>query len=371
MRRRLASALVAVLAGTAGLAACGAPPTTLADEAADPDVAVDAGIYLLHATNTPHGNVPTWTSTDLATWRFAGDALPTLPRWAEPGWTWAPSAARRPDGRWVLFFSAAVRGHRTPNGQPLKCLGVASSASSRGPFVASAAQDAAPLLCQASLGGDIDPSVYLAPSGAAYLVSKVDGNSAGRPTTIENRRLAADYQSFAPGVPTRLLTSSPTGWEHGIVEGPDLVRTADGLHLLYSGGDYASAAYGQGQATCVATGLPCARSGLLLDPATAGNGAGGAAAFVDRTGVPRLAWHAYLTSGSARRSLLLGTLRPTSAGRLSVTVGLGTGVGAGVGTGVTAPVVPGTASQRVRPAGVPLPVPASAPLTVPQAHGRG
>src|ERR1700712_4406439 len=155
MRRRFAVALLALVLP---LAACTLPnATTLASDAADPDIAWDGAGYVLHTTNTPYGNVPTWTSSDLGGWTFAGDALPRLPAWAEPGWTWAPSVIRRDDGTWFLYFSAAVRGRKTANGEPLKCIGVASARSASGPFTVVKELDRAPLLCDSFIGGGTRP----------------------------------------------------------------------------------------------------------------------------------------------------------------------------------------------------------------------
>jgi beta-xylosidase len=120
MRRR-ALVLAVLSALLLGLAACDLPNrAVLTSDAPDPDIAWDGQQYVLHTTNSTYGNVPTWTSTDLANWTYRGDALPTLPAWADSGWTWAPTSIRRADGKWFLYFSAAVRGQRTPAGEPVK-----------------------------------------------------------------------------------------------------------------------------------------------------------------------------------------------------------------------------------------------------------
>src|SRR5947209_4198080 len=125
--------LVSVLAAAVPFAGCTLPNATrLAADAADPSVRWDGARYVLQTTNNAYGNVPTWTSSDLGTWKFSGDALPKLPAWAQPGWTWAPTSIRRNDGTWFLYFSAAVRGRTTANGQPLKCIGVASAPTAAG-----------------------------------------------------------------------------------------------------------------------------------------------------------------------------------------------------------------------------------------------
>lgn len=361
--RHLTAISLALAVSSVGLTACTLPnATSLAADVADPDVTWDGSRYVLHATNTAHGNVPTWTSPDLSTWAFAGDALPTLPKWAEPGWTWAPSSIRRSDGKWFLYFSAAVRGRRTANGQPLKCIGVASGPGAAGPFRVVPERDAAPLLCQPSIGGDIDPSTFRDATGPATLVTKVDGNSMARPTKLESRRLAWNLWSFAPDrKPTTALASTIGTWEQQVVEGPDLVRLGGRLHLLYSGGDFAKTTYGEGQASCATPTATCVRSGRLLNDPSFGSGAGGASAFSSRTGGGVLAWHAYTTPDSTKRSLLLGTLASTPAGPL--TVG-GSPVPAAAGTSRT------PAQRASAPAQAQLTVPNGQPITVPNAHTR-
>jgi hypothetical protein len=363
VRRLLLASLAAVAVPLAG---CTLPNASrLATDAADPSVRWDGTQYVLQTTNNAYGNVPTWTSPDLGTWTFAGDALPTLPSWAQPGWTWAPTSIQRSDGKWFLFFSAAMRGRTTANGEPLKCIGVASAASAAGPFTVVKERDAAPLLCEPELGGTIDPSAFrMNGNGNVYLVTKADGNSSALPTRIENRRLAANLWSLAPMAPTVLLKSTTGTWEEQVIEGPDLTITAGNkLHLIYSGGDFAKPTYGEGQAQCASTSRTCVRNGRLINGSTYGTGAGGASTFRSPTGALLLAWHAYTTAGSTQRSLLLGTMAVDRNGVLSVT-----------GSPVPAAPSGGTAAPAQRAAGVPagtqLTVPADQPITVPNAHTR-
>ncbi len=356
MRRRVAILFVIVL-GLVGPAACAfQTQTSLTADAADPDVTWDGHQYVLHTTNTHYGNVPTWTSPDLANWTFVGDALPTLPAWAEGGYTWAPSSVRRADGTWLLYFSASVRGKRTVNDAPLKCIGVAYAPTATGPFTTVRARNTAPLLCQPSVGGDIDPSVYQAADGRTWLTTKTDGNSSSLPTSIENRRLDSGLWTFT-GAPNTLLKSTIGSWEAQVIEGPDLLSAGGRLHLLYSGGDFSKSTYGEGQALCVSI---CARNGRLLEDPSFGSGGGGASAFSSNTGAPLLAWHAY-KPGTTTRLLSVGTLSWSSGGVLSV-------------TGTPLPSTPSTTSPQQRAAGVPgsveLTVPPNTPITVPNAHTR-
>ena len=358
MRRHLFLLFVLLLA-VGGLAACQLPNrTALSTDAPDPDIIWNGQQYVLHTTNSQFGNVPTWTSTDLAHWTYAGDALPTLPAWADPGWTWAPTSIRRADGKWFLYFSAAVRGQR----KPVKCIGVASAPTAAGPFTVVKERNAAPLLCEQGLGGDIDPSAYRQTVGGnAYLVTKIDGNAVARPTAIQNRRLDPSLWSFAAGLgPTTLLASTIGTWEAQVIEGPDLLFTGGRLHLIYSGGDFAKSSYGEGQALCAATNQRCIRNGRLLEGPAYGSGAGGASAFTSAAGAPLLAWHSY-ASGSSVRLLSIGTLATSSNGVLSV-------------SGSPLPPAGSATAPQQRAAGLPGPiqltVPDNLPITVPNAHVR-
>src|SRR3954463_1353602 len=75
----------------------------------DPNVIDDHGTYVASATNANGPNIQLVTSTDLRTWVLHRDALPSLPAWAVPGRTWAPTIARVGKG-FVLYYTAR---HRT------------------------------------------------------------------------------------------------------------------------------------------------------------------------------------------------------------------------------------------------------------------
>jgi len=72
----------------------------------------------------------------------------------------------------VLYYAARdiAVGHQ--------CLGRAVAASPAGPFIDRSSD---PVVCQASLGGDIDPDVFRDSNGRVYLLWKNDGNCCGVP----------------------------------------------------------------------------------------------------------------------------------------------------------------------------------------------
>lgn len=76
-------------------------------------------------------NVPTFTSTDLTHWRYAGDAFPTKPSWVAPSaGMWAPDVVFR-NGTYYLYYAASDT--TLPGGG--SAVGVATSTSPTGPWV--------------------------------------------------------------------------------------------------------------------------------------------------------------------------------------------------------------------------------------------
>ena len=284
----------------AGLPHVGAAQVVERDDVGDPyvlpaphGVAGDpAARYVLFWTTDWRSNVPTAVSSDLVHWRRVADALPVLPSWATPNrtMTWGPSATAVPGG-YALFFSTqdAATG--------LECLGRAFSTNPAGPF---ADRAAAPLVCQSAQGGDIDPSVTHAGSGLA-LVWKNDGNARKLPTYLWEQSLSADG-SRVVGAAHRLL-GVDAAWEHGIVEGPSLLRDSHGgWWLFFSGGAWQSNTYDTGVAHCATDAGPCtdAAPGPILASAVGAVSPGGLETFVDSSG--RL-WASYSAFPSRPASL--------------------------------------------------------------------
>jgi hypothetical protein len=133
-----------------------------------------------------------------------------------------------------------------------QCIGRATAAKPEGPF-----RDAAstPLICQASLGGSIDPNPFRAADGALYLYWKNDGNCCGKPVHLWGQRLSADGSRLT-GRPVALMTNDRP-WQGNLVEAPEMVAHGSAYVLFYSANDYASAKYGIGYASCSAPLGPC------------------------------------------------------------------------------------------------------------------
>jgi hypothetical protein len=248
----------------------------------DPDVILVGQTYFAYATNSVAGNIQILQSSDLTHWTAVGNALPSLPRWAAPNYTWAPSVAQL-GGRFVLYYAVNLAGSGT------ECISVATASQPQGPY-----HDAStsPLECQPSLGGSIDPSSFIDGDGTPYLLWK----SGGPLSKIWSERLDPSGTAFAGGAaPTALLV--PTrAWEAGTVEAPDMVAVNGRDFLFFSGNDWNSANYAIGGAVCSGPLGPCLDASpkplLASEPGAAGPG--GPSVFSDVSGSYWIAFHAWV-----------------------------------------------------------------------------
>ncbi len=208
----------------------------------------DGDRYLAYATNAGGRNVQVWTSPDLAHWDDAGDALPVLPAWGQPGHTWAPVVLDRPGGPILYYTLREPRSGR-------QAISLATATRAEGPF---ADRSSGPLVFQESDGGSIDPSPFVDVDGTAYLLWKADTNAVGRPSSLWIRPLAPDGLAFA-GPSTRLLQSERR-WEEPLIEAPALVHHDGTYHLFYSANRWESNGYAIGHATALSPVGPFTRS---------------------------------------------------------------------------------------------------------------
>lgn len=238
--------------------------------------------YLVH-TNAGGANVPVLTSPDLVTWTPAGDALPTLPAYADPGRTWAPEVIALAEDRYVMYPTVADRA----SGR--QCIARAVASEPAGPYVDSAA---GPLVCQADLGGSIDASPFRDTDGSLYLLWKNDGNAIGQDTWLWAQRLTADGLGLT-GEPVRLLKQTEP-WEGRVVEGPFLWRQDGRLYLFYAANAYDTADYTEGYAVCDGPLGPCRKG--PGNPVLASKGAAsgpGHASMIVHKGRTWLLYHAW------------------------------------------------------------------------------
>jgi hypothetical protein len=264
-------------------------PVTLAEPAVivtpgqdvpDPFVLAADGQYLMFSSQDGifSPNVPLVASRSLTD--FEGppiDAMPTLPPWAEEGFTWAPDVVKV-GRRYLMWFNAALA---SSGAAATKCIGVASSANPAGPYRSTATR---PLVCQLDHLGSIDPRAFIDPAGRLWLVWKSDDNAdvAGAAhTTIWVQRLSADGLSLV-GQPVALMTAD-LPWEGRIVESPDMVFAAGHYWLFFSGNWYNEPDYAIGVAECAGPEGPCEPTtlGPWLGSNAQGSGPGEESLFFD------------------------------------------------------------------------------------------
>ena len=252
---------------------------------ADPSVIDVRGTYYAYGTNSTAGNIQIMESTDLQNWKKAGDALPTLAPWATAGATWAPAVMHLKHS-YLLYYTAAEAGSR------IQCLSVATAGRPEGPFTD---DSTAPLECQPSLGGSIDPTPYLdGATGRPYLAWKSNGAD-GQPATIWAQALDSQGTELTGAGPTALFRASQS-WEGGVVEAPSMVAVDGAYDLFYSANDWDSADYAVGVARCAGVLGPCTKplAGPLLASQATFEGPGGAAVFTDGQGQLEMAFQAWL-----------------------------------------------------------------------------
>ena len=218
------------------------------------------GSFIAYATNDGI-NLPIITSRDLVNWSPVMDpaaptkrldGMPTLAPWVKEGFTWAPEVMQV-GGKYILYYTA---NHRQ---QDKQCLGAAVADKPTGPFVDTSAQ---PLVCQFELGGSIDANPFRDKDGKLYLYWKADGNRIGKPSSLWGQEMRADGLAVV-GQPVDLGLGDKEEWKQRVIEAPTMIRTPDGLAMLYSGGyfgwnpDQRLSPYAMGWALCSGPLGPC------------------------------------------------------------------------------------------------------------------
>ncbi len=249
----------------------------------DPDVIAVGSTYYAYATNSVVGNIQIAESSNLTQWTAVGNALPALPAWASSHYTWAPAVADIA-GTFVLYYAADLKN------SAVECISVATSSQPLGPFVD---HSTAPLECQPSLGGSIDPASFVAANGTPYLLWKSGGAGSSK---IWSEPLDPTGTAVAAGANPTLLLVPGQPWEAGTVEAPDLVDAGGRDLLFFSGNDWDSASYAVGVASCAGPLGPCANAtaGPILSSGPGVAGPGGESVFTDTSGGWWIAFDAWV-----------------------------------------------------------------------------
>lgn len=211
----------------------------------DPFLLKEGDTYYAYATNGQGKNVQAARSTDLVKWEGLADAMPVMPKWVKPNFTWAPEVIKIGD-KFVIYYTARDKASNK------QCVGVAISDKPEGKFKDT--RDS-PFVCQVNEGGTIDASPFRDADGKLYLLFKNDGNCCGFSTYLYSQELAADGLSLV-GEPVRLVKNDQV-WEGSVVEAPSMWKQEDTYYLFYSGNSYAGLEYAVGYATCETPKGPC------------------------------------------------------------------------------------------------------------------
>lgn len=220
-------------------------------QGADPGVLrVGKKYYLATTGGDSTGPFVIQESSDLRHWKKVGNILTksTLPAWMAPsGNFWAPEIHQIGPHKFVAVFTADDRHGNM-------CIGVATSSSPAGPFTATSK----PLVQGSRLpgkvpsagpGGVIDPTFFRDSNGKQYVYWKVNSNAAHPrvPTTLWGAQVSAEGTRVV-GKPRKLLVSDRP-WEHGIIEGPEMMKHGNRYYLFYAAGYYDTSTYCEGVAS--------------------------------------------------------------------------------------------------------------------------
>jgi hypothetical protein len=270
----------------------------------DPFVFVQNGRYFLFTSQdqVPQ-DVPVRTGTVFGQWGAPSDALPAPPAWSTPHAMWAPDVA--PFGNYyMMYFTSDLAG----SSPPTMCIGDAISTDPAGPYIASPT----PFICQQSMGGSIDPRVFVDSTGQPYMIWKSDQNSLKQniPTGIWSQPLSADGLHLL-GTPTEIFSPDET-WQNSIVEAPQMVLVKGVYSLFYSGGWFNQTSYAIGVARCAGPAGPChdTSSYPILASNAQGAGPGEESVFSNNAGIWMLytPWSSTLPNPGAPRPVAMAHL---------------------------------------------------------------
>ena len=236
----------------------------------DPYLVSYGGEYYMYLSSAfgdaTNSNIPYLVGTP-GHWSAIHEALPTEPSWAwssaAGATTWDPFVARV-GTKYLMYAAPSFRADRLNT--PMHCIMVAVADTPAGPF---APVGKSPLVCQQSLGGDIDTQLFFDPTGPRgrshplYLIWKSDNNNlpGSGPCTIWATPMDNDGVALA-GKPTAIFRPTQP-WEKPVLEAPTMVRSPNGGYWLFfsSGAGYYTPRYDMGVVEC--TGI---LSGCFTDP---------------------------------------------------------------------------------------------------------
>ncbi|KAF2645316.1 Arabinanase/levansucrase/invertase [Massarina eburnea CBS 473.64] len=225
---------------------------------------------------------------------------------------WAPDIIQRPDGRFVLYYSATAAGEKT-----IHCIGASVSESPLGPFEPLSSS----IVCPIKEGGAIDTGPFKDEDGNLYLTYKLDGNARGnggeclntvpplKDTPIFLQKMEMDGYTTS-GPPVKILDRTDS--DGPLVEAPSLIRTHEGIYVLFfSTGCTFDPSYNLKYATSTNITGPYTRAAHpLLDTGAYGLLAPGSASVARDNTTWRMAFHARkFTDKAGIRPMYVSNLR--------------------------------------------------------------
>ena len=307
----------ALLGSTLSLtvAAPGAP--AFDGDAPDADVVTSGSAYYAFTTGTALGNhiqvLVATSGSSTSGWHsttgrnYGSSAIPVVPSWEQVDTQTSPGVFYW-NGHWIMYYDAAQRGHAGDTGYD--CLSVATATTLTPTRAVFSDTSTGPLVCDAALGGAIDPSPFIdTRTGIAYLVWKSNDGGSSQGARIWSQQLSADGMSLV-GAPTELLDQDGVHypWE-ATIENPQLIEQGGVYLLLFSAGLWDSSSYSEAYVLCTSPTSSCTSGSAtqILTSSGSASGPGGGSLFRDQSGQWMLAyaaWRPGCTSyacGGARR----------------------------------------------------------------------
>ncbi|WP_051468241.1 glycoside hydrolase family 43 protein [Actinomadura oligospora] len=286
------------------------PTKVMSQGFADPGALKVGRTYYAYGTRGAVRHMPVASAPSArGPWKLNGtDGLPKLGAWANPAKpVWAPDVSRRPDGSYLLYYTAWSNRYRH------MCVGAATAKSPAGPFKP---VGTGPLECVApkaarhkglAPGEIIDPSAFTV-GRDHYLLYKVGYNGAKpwKPSFLVIQKMTADGTRKS-GAARVILTETS---EPYTVEAPYMVKHGSAYVLFYSAGFYGNDTYQTRWATASRPTGPFKKGGVLMSTASLGKkvrGPGGATVMNDG-GTWRLFFHGAITLKPLSRTLYTAEL---------------------------------------------------------------
>jgi Glycosyl hydrolases family 43 len=313
----LASPATAGTDASTGISVAATPTPAFAGDAPDPDVVLAGTTYYAFSTGTSLASylqvLCNGTGSPASGWApcegfpFGASALPSPPSWQALGTQNSPGVFQW-NGAWIMFYTAALAGHRGDTGANCLSVAVDAALTPTTPWFTDTSKS--PLVCDAASGGAIDPMPFVDPAdNQPYLLWKTNSGVPGHPAELWSQPLGSDGMTLV-GQPHLLQVQDPVDHPYeSTIENPQMVASGGAYYLVFSAGQWDSAGYGEVAVACAGPNGPCEgpAGGPFLSSYGSVAGPGAGMFFQDSVGHWRMAYAAWDASctdyscGGARR----------------------------------------------------------------------